>query len=288
MKKRLKIAVQKSGRLFDGSIQLLKECGIQIENGTNKLRAEARNFPIEVLYLRNSDIPQYIEDDVVHVGIIGENLVEEVKSEKKIEILKRLGFSKCRLSLAVPKNAQFEGVEFFSNKKIATSYPNSLKAFLKKNNVNAEIHKISGSVEIAPGIGLADGICDLVSTGSTLLTNGLKEAMVMLQSEAVLVKGDQLDPELQAILDRLCFRIDAVLTAKYNKYVLLNAPNEKIDKIINILPGMKSPTVLPLAKEGWSSVHSVINENDFWEIIDQLKDNGAEGILVVPIQKMIL
>ena len=288
MKKRLKIAVQKSGRLFDGSIQLLKECVIQIENGTNKLRAEARNFPIEVLYLRNSDIPQYIEDDVVHVGIIGENLVEEVKSEKKIEILKRLGFSKCRLSLAVPKNAQFEGVEFFSNKKIATSYPNSLKAFLKKNNVNAEIHKISGSVEIAPGIGLADGICDLVSTGSTLLTNGLKEAMVMLQSEAVLVKGDQLDPELQAILDRLCFRIDAVLTAKYNKYVLLNAPNEKIDKIINILPGMKSPTVLPLAKEGWSSVHSVINENDFWEIIDQLKDNGAEGILVVPIQKMIL
>jgi ATP phosphoribosyltransferase len=283
---KLKIAVQKSGRLLEDSIQLLKECGIKIDNGKDQLKATATNFPLEVLYLRNSDIPQYLADGVADISILGENTL--IEKEKELLNLRKLGFSKCRLSLAVPKEVDYIDLSFFNGKKIATSYPNTLNAFLKEKGIKADIHVISGSVEIAPNIGLADGIADLVSSGSTLFKNGLKEVEVMLKSEAVLTSNKNLSLGKKEILDKLLFRMDAVLTAKNNKYILLNAPNNKLADIIKILPGMKSPTVLPLASEGWSSVHTVITEDDFWNKIDLLKANGAEGILIVPIEKMVL
>jgi ATP phosphoribosyltransferase len=283
---KLKLAIQKSGRLHDDSIKLLKECGIDISNGVNKLKAEAANFPIEVFFLRDDDIPQYVEDGVADIGFVGENVVFE--KQKKLEITEKLGFGKCRLSIAVQRNEQYTGIQFLEGKKIATSYPVIVADFLKSNNVNAEIHAISGSVEIAPGIGLADAICDLVSSGSTLFMNGLKEAEVILQSQAVLIKNNEIDADKTILLERLLFRIQSVKKAKNNKYILLNAPNDKLQEIIGLLPGMKSPTVLPLAEEGWSSVHSVLNENEFWDIIEQLKAAGAQGILVVPIEKMII
>lgn len=283
---KLKLAIQKSGRLHDDSIRLLKECGIDISNGVNKLKADATNFPIEVFFLRDDDIPQYVEDGVADIGFVGENVVFEKK--KKIAITEKLGFGKCRLSIAIQRNEQYKDVQFLQGKKIATSYPVIVGDFLKEKGIDAEIHEISGSVEIAPGIGLADAICDLVSSGSTLFMNGLKEVEVMLQSQAVLVKNNQLTEGKQLLLNRLLFRIQSVKKAKNNKYILLNAPNNKLTEIIGLLPGMKSPTVLPLAEEGWSSVHSVLNENDFWDIIEQLKAAGAQGILVVPIEKMIM
>ena len=283
---KLKLAIQKSGRLHDDSIRLLKECGIDISNGMNKLKAEATNFPIEVYFLRDDDIPQYVEDAVADIGFVGENVVYEKK--KKVTVEEKLGFGKCRLSLAVRKNEAYTGVQFLSGKKVATSYPVILSDFLKEKGVSAEIHEISGSVEIAPGIGLADAICDLVSSGSTLFMNGLQETETILQSQAVLIRNENLSAEKQLLLNRLLFRIQSVKKARNNKYILLNAPNNKLTEIIGLLPGMKSPTVLPLAEEGWSSVHSVLNENDFWEIIEQLKAAGAQGILVVPIEKMII
>lgn len=283
---KLKLAIQKSGRLHDDSVRLLKECGIDISNGINKLKADATNFPIEVFFLRDDDIPQYVEDGVADIGFVGENVVFEKK--KKVVITEKLGFGKCRLSMAVQRNEHYTGVQFLQGRKIATSYPVIVADYLKEKGVDAEIHEISGSVEIAPGIGLADAICDLVSSGSTLFMNGLKEAEVILQSQAVLIRNESLDPAKQQLLDRLLFRIQAVKKAKNNKYILLNAPNNKLKEIIALLPGMKSPTVLPLAEEGWSSVHSVLNENDFWDIIEQLKAAGAQGILVVPIEKMIV
>jgi ATP phosphoribosyltransferase len=283
---KLRLAIQKSGRLHDDSIRLLKECGIDISNGVNKLKADATNFPIEVFFLRDDDIPQYVEDGVADIGFVGENVVFEKK--KKISITEKLGFGKCRLSIAVARNEKYENSDYLNGKKIATSYPVIVSDFLKEKGINAEIHEISGSVEIAPGIGLADAICDLVSSGSTLFMNGLKETEVILQSQAVLVQRTDLNADKQLLLDRLLFRIQSVKKAKNNKYVLLNAPNNKLNEIIGLLPGMKSPTVLPLAQEGWSSVHSVLDENDFWEIIEQLKSAGAQGILVVPIEKMIV
>ncbi|MDP4290344.1 MAG: ATP phosphoribosyltransferase [Bacteroidota bacterium] len=283
---KLKIAVQKSGRLTEDSLKLLKECGISINDGNDQLKASAKNFPVEILYLRNSDIPQYVADGVADVAILGENVV--IEKRKDIRLVERLGFSKCHLSMAVPKGVNYEGPSFFNGKRIATSYPNSLSDFLKKNNLEAEIHEISGSVEIAPNIGLADAICDLVSTGSTLFSNGLKEVEVILKSEACLVAGKNISPEVQEILDNLLFRFRAVLASRNNRYILLNAPNEKIPEIIKILPGMKSPTIMPLIEEGWSSLHSVIGETDFWAVIDQLKACGAQGILVMPIEKMVL
>ena len=283
---KLRIAIQKSGRLNEDSIKILKEAGIEFNNGLNKLKAEAVNFPLEVFFLRDDDIPQYIEDGVADIGIVGENVVLE--KNKEIKIVDRLGFGKCRLSIAIPKNQKYKGLSDLEGKRIATSYSTVLTKYLKKNKINAEIHEISGSVEIAPGIGLADAICDLVSSGSTLFTNGLKEVEVILKSEAVLVANNNLSKEQQTILNKLLFRINAVKKAKSNKYILLNAPNKNLDAICKILPGMKSPTILPLADKGWSSVHSVVNENEFWDIIEKLKDKGAEGILVVPIEKMIL
>lgn len=283
---KLKLAIQKSGRLYDDSIRLLKECGIEISNGVNKLKAEASNFPIEVYFLRDDDIPQYVEDAVADIGFVGENVVYEKK--KKVEVVEKLGFGKCRLSIAVRRGDEYGDVKFLSGKKIATSYPVIVGDFLRDKGVNAEIHEISGSVEIAPGIGLADAICDLVSSGSTLFMNGLKETETILQSQAVLIKNKNVSAEKQKLIDRLLFRIQSVKKAKNNKYILLNAPNDKLDEIISLLPGMKSPTVLPLAEEGWSSVHSVLNENEFWDIIEQLKAAGAQGILVVPIEKMIV
>jgi ATP phosphoribosyltransferase len=283
---RLKLAIQKSGRLNEDSMRLLKECGIDIGNGVNKLKADATNFPISLFFLRDDDIPQYVEDGVADIGFVGENVVYE--KAKKVEVTYELGFGKCRLSFAVRKNEEFTGPQFLAGKKIATSYPVLVQKYLDDNKVQAEIHEISGSVEIAPGIGLADVVCDLVSSGSTLFMNGLKEADTILKSQAVLIKHKIFSAEQQQILDRLLFRIESVKKAKKNKYVLLNAPNDQLDKIVSILPGMKSPTVLPLAKEGWSSVHSVIQESDFWDMIEQLKNAGAEGILVIPIEKMIL
>jgi len=282
----IKIAIQKSGRLNEGSLRILKEAGIAIENGQNQLKAEVKNFPAEILFLRNSDIPQYVEDGVVDLAILGENVVFEKQCD--IVIVEKLGFSRCRLSLAIPKSIQYGNSDYFQGKKIATSYPNSLSHFLKERGIQSELHSISGSVEIAPNIGLADGICDLVSSGSTLFQNGLKEVEVIYRSEACLVRNKQLNNYKDALFEKLLFRIRAVLKARMNKYILLNAPNEKIEQISAILPGMKSPTVLPLAIEGWSSLHSVIQENDFWSIIDQLKESGAEGILVVPIEKMVV
>jgi ATP phosphoribosyltransferase len=283
---KLKIAIQKSGRLNEDSIKLLKSCGINIKNGIDQLKVDVSNFPIELLYLRNSDIPQYLEDGVVDVAIIGENLL--IEKQKEIEIVEKLGFSKCKVSLAVPKEVEDESIRFFDGKKIATSYPNTVQAYFDKNNIKADIHVISGSVEIAPNIGLADGICDIVSSGSTLFKNGLKETQVILKSEAVLAKSKDLNQEKEVILARLLFRIQAVLRAKNTKYILMNVPNENIEKVTSILPVLKSPTILPLAKEGWSSLHSVIKEEEFWEVIDELKLAGAEGILVVPIDKMVI
>ncbi len=283
---KLRLAIQKSGRLHDDSIKLLKECGIDISNGLNKLKAEASNFPIEVYFLRDDDIPQYVEDGVADIGIVGENVVYE--KNKPLKVLNKLGFGKCRLSVAVRKSENYTGISFLQGKKVATSYPVILSKFLKDNGISAEVHEISGSVEIAPSIGLADAICDLVSSGSTLFSNGLQEAETILFSEAVLVATNRLDAQKQQIIDRLLFRIEAVKKARNTKYILLNAPNDKLAEIIALLPGMKSPTVLPLAEAGWSSVHSVLNENDFWEIIEQLKAAGAQGILVVPIEKMVI
>jgi len=282
----LKIAIQKSGRLHDNSLQLLKDCGISAQNGKDQLKVTAQNFPLEILYLRNSDIPQYLEDGVADIAIVGENLLVEKK--KQITVKAKLGFSKCRVSLAVPKNTSVENLSYFQGKKIATSYPNTLQDFLSKNNIQADIHRISGSVEIAPSIGLADAICDIVSSGSTLFKNGLKEASVLLESEAVLAASTKISEEKEALLNKLLFRINAVLEAKNKKYILMNVPNEKIKTITALLPVLKAPTVLPLAIEGWSSLHSVIDEAEFWNVIDQLKAAGAEGILVAPIEKMIL
>ena len=282
---KLRIGIQKNGRLSDDSINLLKECNVRINNG-GTLKASATNFPLEVLYLRDDDIPQYVGDDVADIGILGENVVLE--KQKNVDIIQELNFSRCRLSLAVRREISYNGPSWFQGKKIATSYPNILSGFLKNNNVRADIEEISGSVEIAPSIGLADGVCDIVSTGSTLLTNGLKEVETVMNSQAVLIANPELSPTKKAILDKLIFRIQAVRNSRENKYILLNAPNNKLDKICEILPGMKSPTILGLAVEGWSSVHSVVREDDFWEVIDQLKDLGAEGILVCPIEKMIL
>ncbi|HET7178903.1 MAG TPA: ATP phosphoribosyltransferase [Chryseosolibacter sp.] len=282
----LRIAIQKSGRLQEGSLDLLRESGLSFSNGKDQLKTQARNFPVEVLFLRDDDIPQYVEDKVADVGIVGENIfVEKQKSNK---LVKRLDFAKCRLSIAVPRSQEYNGVKSLQGKNIATSYPNIVKNFLATHKVDAGIHEISGSVEIAPGIGLADAICDIVSTGSTLLSNGLKEVEVVMQSEAVIIAGNELDPERQEILDRLLFRLGAVQKARNSKYILLNCPNESIAKITSVIPGMKSPTIIPLAREGWSSLHSVVDENDFWERIDQLRSFGAEGILVVPIEKMIV
>jgi len=283
---KLRIAIQKSGRLNEESMKLLKECGIDLGNGINKLKAEADNFPIEVFFLRDDDIPQYVEDNVADIGIVGENVLLE--KDKKVKLIKKLGFGKCRLSIAVPKDQNYKGIKSLNGKKIATSYPVILQNFLKKEKVKAEIHEISGSVEIAPGIGLADAICDLVSSGSTLFMNGLKETETILKSEAVLIGNNKLSKTKQEILNKLLFRIDSLRAAKNNKYILLNAPNNKLKEICALLPGMKSPTILPLVEEGWSSVHSVVNENMFWDIIEKLKAKGAQGILVVPIEKMIL
>lgn len=281
----LKIAIQKSGRLSDESLGLLKACGIRFSNGAGKLRTEALNFPLEVYFLRDDDIPQYVADGVADLGMVGENVLYE--KQLPLTVATRLGFGRCRLALAVPKNEAYSSIESLRGKRIATSYPGLLQKFLQSQQVEAEIHEISGSVEIAPGIGLADAICDLVSTGSTLLTNGLREVETVLKSEAVLARPQELSVEKEALLQRLLFRIEAVQQASRNKYILLNAPNDRLSTIIALLPGIKSPTVLPLALPGWSSLHSVIEENQFWEVIEQLKLAGAEGILVVPIEKMI-
>lgn len=282
----IKIAIQKSGRLYDHSLQLLKECGIELNNGNRQLKAVALDFPLEAYFLRDDDIPQYVFDNVADIGIVGENVMFE--KNKDIEVMSRLGFGRCRLSIAVPKNLHYEGIKDLQGLKIATSYTVLLQNFLNANNVKADIHEISGSVEIAPGIGLADAICDLVSSGSTLFTNGLKEVEVILKSESVLVSNKFLSEEKRKILDNLLLRINAVKTAKNNKYILMNAPNDQLENICSVLPGMKSPTIVSLAESGWSSVQSVVNENDFWQVIEKLKSFKAEGILIVPIEKMIL
>jgi ATP phosphoribosyltransferase len=284
--KKLKIAVQKSGRLHDESLALLKDCGIYIDNGRDQLKASATNFPLEIYYLRNGDIPQYLKDGVVDCAIIGENLL--VEKGEQISVASKLGFSKCRVSLAVPKTFKYTSIEDLKGKRIATSYPETTRNYLKKKGIESELHIINGSVEIAPNIGLADAICDIVSSGSTLFKNNLKEVEVILKSEAVLAVSPTISQDANKILDKIRFRIQSVLQGRDSRYVLLNAPNEKIEKIIKILPGMKSPTLLPLAEEGWSSVHSVVNRDVFWEVIEELKAAGAEGILVCPIEKMIL
>jgi len=283
---KIKIAIQKSGRLNQDSVQILKDCGISIDNGKDQLKAATRNFPMEVMFLRNGDIPQYLRDGVVDIAIIGENVL--VEKGKDITIAERLNFSKCKVSLAVPKDVKYTSIKDLDGKRIATSYPNTVKEYLKGKGISAELHQISGSVEIAPNIGLADAICDIVSSGSTLFKNNLKEVEVMLTSEAVLAVSPGISNENQEILKKLQFRIQAVLKARASKYVLLNAPNDKIDKIVQILPGMRSPTVLPLAEKGWSSIHTVVEKNKFWDILDELKAEGAEGILVCPIEKMVL
>jgi len=284
---RLKIAIQKSGRLNDDSLKILKECGISVSNGLDQLRATVSNFPMEILYLRNSDIPQYLLDGVVDIAIIGENLLVE-KDQGSIKILERLSFSKCRVSLAVPKTFEYNSINDLNGKKIATSYPNTLNLFLKESGIEAELHQISGSVEIAPNIGLADAICDIVSSGSTLFKNNLKEVEVIAKSEAVLAVSPSISAENQETLDKLRFRLQSVLKARNFKYILMNVPNNQIESVIKILPGMRSPTVLPLAEEGWSSIHTVIEKNKFWEVIDELQQLGAEGILVAPIEKMVI
>ncbi len=282
---KLKIAIQKSGRLSEKSLDIITEAGINLINGSRKLISQSSNFPLEILYLRDDDIPQYVADGVADAGIVGENVFMETGIE--LEILERLGFSRCRLSLAVPKSGNYSGPDYFSGKKIATSYPNILKTYLQKRGIKAEIHVINGSVEIATGIGLADAIFDIVSSGSTLISNGLKEVEKIMDSEAVLLASPLMEKNKTVIMTDLLFRLRTVLAARNNKYILLNAPDDKLEQIISILPGMKSPTVLPLALKGWSSVHSVVNENDFWQVIGKLREYGAEGILVIPIEKMI-
>lgn len=281
----LKIAVQKSGRLSEKSLQLLEECGIKISNGERKLKAIAQNFPVEILFLRDDDIPQYVEQGVADIGILGENEVWE--KDKEVNVIKQLGFAGCRMSLAIPKDEIYTDLNYFEGKRIATSYPKILTDFFTKNNISVFIEEISGSVEIATSIGLADAVFDIVSTGSTLLMNGLKEVATVTKSEAVLISNPNLSFENQAILDKLLFRMQAVREGKQNKYILLNTPNAAIEKICSLLPGMKSPTILPLVNKEWSSLHSVIQEDDYWEIIEQLKNLGAEGILIIPIEKMI-
>jgi ATP phosphoribosyltransferase len=281
----IRIAIQKSGRLNTESLALLKQCGISIDNGKDQLKAAARNFPVEVFFLRNGDIPQYLRDGVVDLAILGSNTL--VEKGQDLEIIESLGFSKCRVSIAIPKDNSYTDLSDLNGKKIATSYPNTVKQFLAENNLEAELHIINGSVEIAPNIGLADAICDIVSSGSTLFKNNLKEVVKMIDSEAVLVQGPAITKEQEELIKKIQFRIKAVLRAKQSRYILLNAPNDKIDEISSILPVLKSPTVLPLAQEGWSSLHSVINAGDFWEVIDQLKAAGAEDILVCPIEKMV-
>jgi len=285
MENKIKIAIQTKGRLNEDSIGLINEAGIGLSLGKRTLVSVAKNFPMDALFLRDDDIPQTVADGVADIGIVGENEMEE--KDENVVVAKRLGFSKCRLSLAIPKSVDYPGLEYFNGKKIATSYPVILKKFLKENNLTAEIHIISGSVEIAPGIGLADAIFDIVSSGSTLVSNRLKEVEVVMKSEAVLIANPNLSPEKKEILDELIFRIESVQRAEGKKYILLNIPNEKIEVITQLLPGMKAPTLVPLAKQGWSSMHSVISENDFWEVIGKLKKAGAEGILVIPIEKMI-
>ncbi|WP_452220805.1 ATP phosphoribosyltransferase [Lacinutrix salivirga] len=283
---KLKIAVQKSGRLNEDSMRLLKNIGISIDNGKDQLKASAKNFPLEIFYLRNGDIPQYLKDGVVDIAIIGENVLIEKGND--IKIAEKLGFSSCKVSVAIPKGDTYKSVKDLEGKRIATSYPNTVNQFLNENGISANLHIINGSVEIAPNIGLADAIVDIVSSGSTLFKNGLKEVEVILKSEAVLAVSPKISDENQKLLDKIQFRIQAVLKGQNSKYVLLNAPNDKLEKIISILPGMKSPTVLPLAEAGWGSVHSVIDKNQFWEVIDELKLNGAQGILVCPIEKMVI
>jgi len=282
----LRIAVQKSGRLNEDSMRLLKDIGISIDNGKDQLKASATDFPVEVFYLRNGDIPQYLRDGVVDAAIIGENVLIEKGND--LEFVERLGFSKCKVSIAVPKDSNANSLKDLNGKRIATSYPETVKKYLKEYNIDAQLHIINGSVEIAPNIGLADGICDIVSSGSTLFKNGLKEIEVLLKSEAVLAVSPEITDERKAILNKIQFRIQSVLKGRASKYVLLNAPNDKLENILKLLPGMRSPTVLPLAEEGWSSVHTVITKNDFWDIIEDLKKQGAEGILVCPIEKMVL
>lgn len=283
---KIKIAVQKGGRLSEKSLDLLKECGIKISNGSRKLKTEARNFPMEILFLRDDDIPQYVEKGVADIGILGENEVWE--KDKDVEVLKKLGFGNCRMSLAIPKDKEYTGLHYFNGKRVATSYPKILNKHFSEQGIQVEIEQLGGSVEITTGIGLADGIFDIVSTGSTLLMNGLKEAEVLLKSEAVLIANKYLSKTKTELLDQLLFRIQSHHNGQGKKYVLLNAPNDVIPEIVKLLPGMRSPSILPLADSGWSSIHSVIGDDDFWEIIDELKRLGAEGILVVPIEKMIL
>jgi len=282
----LKIAIQKNGRLSENSKKLLEECGIKFSNGISVLKTTAQNFPVELLFLRDDDIPQYVEQQVADIGILGENVVFE--KNKDVNIIEQLGFAGCRLSIAIPKEETYTGPGYLMNKKVATSYPKILSDFLKKNKIIAEIEEISGSVEIAPGIGLADAVCDIVSSGSTLLTNGLKEVETILKSQAIIIGNKNLSKTKQDILASLLFRIRAVKNAKENKYILLNAPESAIEKICAILPGMKSPTIVPLVEKGWCSLHSVVKEDEFWEKINQLREAGAEGILVIPIEKMIL
>jgi ATP phosphoribosyltransferase len=283
----LKIAIQKTGRLSEKSLTLIEETGIRLtQEGKLKLVSVGQNFPVEILFLRDDDIPQYVADNVADVGIVGEN--EVMEKNKPVDIIERLGFSRCRLSLAIPQSSEYKGLSFFNGKKIATSFPKILQKFLNENKIDAEIHEISGSVEIAPNIGLADAIFDIVSSGSTLISNRLKEVEVVYRSEAVVIGNRNMPEPKKLILEQLLFRIHAVQNAKNNKYILLNAPNESLDKITRILPGMKSPTIIPLAEKGWSSLHSVVNESEFWDIIEKLKENGAQGILVIPIEKMIV
>ena len=283
---KIRIAIQKSGRLSEKSLNLLKEAGISLNNGSRKLRSVAQSFPLEVIYLRDDDIPKYVEDGVADIGIVGEN--EYAEKEAEVDLIERLGYSRCRLSIALPKSVDYKGIEDLQGKRIATSYPVILKKYLAEHGVSADIHFLSGSVEIAPSIGIADAIFDIVSSGSTLISNGLKEVEVAMRSEAVVIANRDLDDEVKAILANLLFRIRSVMAASSNKYILLNAPNEHLEEIISVLPGMKSPTVMPLAEEGWSSVHSVLKESTFWEVIGSLKELGAEGILVIPIEKMIV
>ena len=286
MEQIIRIAVQKSGRLSEDSLSLIKECGIKFYNGAGKLKSTSTNFPIEFLFLRDDDIPGYVADGVADLGIVGEN--ELVEKNKDVQVLKKLGFSKCRLSLAIPKGEKYDGISYFQGKNIATSYPKILGNYLTSKKIDAAIHEISGSVEIAPSIGLAEGICDIVSSGSTLMMNGLKEVEEIFKSEAVLIANNQLTDWKKTIVDKLLFRINAVQKGKSNNYVLMNAPNESIEKIISLIPGMRSPTILPLAQPGWSSIHSVLSEDQFWENIEELRAAGAEGILVVPIAKMVI
>ena len=284
--KRLTLAIQKSGRLSEGSINLLKKCGIKIQNGNNHLKASTSGFPLEIIFLRDDDIPQYVADGVADAGILGFN--EVLEKDCKVNTVYNLGFSRCRISVAVPRNVDYPGREFLAGKRIATSYPGILKKYLAEHKLSAEIHPISGSVEVTPALGLADAIFEIVSSGGTLISNGLKEVEIVMQSEAVLITNQNMSEEKFALLDKLLFRIQSVQAAENNKYILLNAPNDKIDLIASMIPGMKSPTILPLTMEGWSSLHSVISETDFWQVIDNLKEAGAQGILVIPIEKMVL